>query len=86
MMKELSQTIEMMLSADYKERFKAEYWQIKIRLEKLDELLLKHSAGKLDFMLSCDVGILVCQRNCMKDYLLCLAKRAAIEGIELEEV
>lgn len=28
---ELKDTVEMMLSADYKERFKAEYYQLKIR-------------------------------------------------------
>ena len=28
---ELNETIEMMQSADYKERFKAEYYQLKIR-------------------------------------------------------
>ena len=32
---ELKDTIEMMNSADYKERFKAEYYQTKIRYEKL---------------------------------------------------
>lgn len=32
---ELKETISMMTSADYKERFKAEYYQTKIRYEKL---------------------------------------------------
>ena len=31
---ELKDTIELMNSADYKERFKAEYFQTKIRYEK----------------------------------------------------
>ena len=31
---ELKDTIELMQSDDYKERFKAEYYQVKIRLEK----------------------------------------------------
>lgn len=30
---ELKDTIELMTSEDYKERFKAEYWQAKIRAE-----------------------------------------------------
>lgn len=30
-MKELNETVEMMNSEDYKERFKAEYWQTYIR-------------------------------------------------------
>lgn len=32
---ELKDTIELMQSEDYKERFKAEYYQVKIHLEKL---------------------------------------------------
>lgn len=34
-MKELNETVEMMNSEDYKERFKAEYWQTYIRYKKL---------------------------------------------------
>ena len=32
---DLKQTTDLMLSQDYKERFIAEYWQTKIRYEKL---------------------------------------------------
>lgn len=32
---ELMETVVLMCSADYKERFKAEYFQLKIRYEKL---------------------------------------------------
>ena len=38
---ELKDTIELMQSEDYKERFKAEYHQLRIRFEKLK--------AKLDF-------------------------------------
>ena len=38
-MMELKDTIQMMQSADYKERFKAEYYQTVIRYEKLDAML-----------------------------------------------
>ena len=37
----LNDTVKMMNSADYKERFKAEYWQIKIRYEKLHRMTVK---------------------------------------------
>lgn len=40
-MEELAQTIELMQSADYKERLKAEYWQTKIRQSKLYQMILK---------------------------------------------
>ena len=39
-MMELKDTVEMMNSADYKERFKAEYHQTKTRYEKLKAFLL----------------------------------------------
>ena len=35
---ELKETINLMTSADYKERFKAEYYQVKIRYEKLKNM------------------------------------------------
>ena len=35
---ELNETIEMMTSNDYKERFKAEFYQLKIRICKLDSI------------------------------------------------
>ena len=36
-MKNLKDTIDQMTSEDYRERFKAEYWQTKIRYEKLKD-------------------------------------------------
>lgn len=38
---ELKDTIDLMNSSDYKDRFKAEYWQVKIRLEKLRKMIAK---------------------------------------------
>lgn len=48
-MNELKDTIELMNSSDYKDRFKAEYYQLKIRYTKLHAMLVKLEAGKLDF-------------------------------------
>ena len=45
----LNDTVKMMNSANYKERFKAEYWQTKIRYEKLHRMTVKYEAGTLDF-------------------------------------
>lgn len=42
---ELRDTIEMMNSSDYKERFKAEYYQTKIRYNKLHAMTIKYEAG-----------------------------------------
>ena len=43
---ELNKTIEMMTSADYKERFKAEFYQLKIRICKLDNMVSKYKLGE----------------------------------------
>ena len=80
---ELNETIEMMQSSDYKERFKAEYYQLKIRYEKLEDMLVKYSAGTLEFEPSCSYTILTEQFNFMRAYLHVLKVRANIEGIEL---
>ena len=48
---ELKDTIEMMQPEDYKERFKAEYYQLKIRLEKLYGMLVRHDVSTLGFTL-----------------------------------
>ena len=39
-MMKLSETVEMMNSADYKERFRAEYFQLKIRVNGLKNMLI----------------------------------------------
>jgi hypothetical protein len=82
-MKELKYTIEMMNSADYKERFKAEYHQLKIRYDKLDAMTVKYEAGTLNFTPSCSLELLKEQKMHMGCYLRCLKIRAEIEGIEL---
>ncbi len=80
---ELKETIEMMNSADYKERFKAEYAQLKIRYEKLHKMVVKYEAGTLNFTPSCSLELLKQQKSHMGQYLYCLEVRAQIEGIEL---
>lgn len=82
---ELKDTITMMTSADYKERFKAEYYQAKIRAEKLDAMLRKYKLGYLDFTPTCPIEVLEKQYHLMIEYLMILTKRAAIEGIILED-
>ena len=46
---ELKDTVALMASADYKERFKAEYYQLVIRFKKLQAMLEKWDKGELDF-------------------------------------
>ena len=80
---ELKDTIEMMNSADYKERFKAEYYQTKIRYEKLHRMCIKYEAGTLDFTPNCPLDLLKEQKAAMGNYLRCLEIRAEVEGVAL---
>lgn len=82
---ELKNTVKMMQSADFKERFKAEYHQVKIRYNKLHVMLVKADAGTLEFKPSCSLRLLREQKAAMGKYLYCLEVRAQIEGIDLIE-
>lgn len=80
---ELNETIKGMTSDDYKERFKAEYNQLIIRYNKLNDVIKKYCDGTLEFTLSCDILLLLDQRAVMGSYKAILEHRASIEGIEL---
>ena len=80
---ELKDTINLMNSEDYKERFAAEYLQTKIRYQKLHKMLVKLEAGKLGFEPTCPKTILEEQKHYMGRYLISLEIRAEIEGIDL---
>ena len=80
---ELKDTIELMQSEDYKERFKAEYQQTKIRYDKLHAMIIKYEAGTLDFQPTCPIDLLRQQASYMGNYLYCLEVRAELEKIEL---
>ena len=77
------ETIELMTSEDYKERFKAEYYQTKLRYDKLHKMLVKIEAGTLEFMPTCKVDLLLRQAHHMEEYLHVLEIRAEVERIEL---
>ena len=80
---ELKDTIEMMVSVDYKERFKAEYLQLKIRMTGLSNMLKKYKTGDLPFTPSCSYDLLNGQLKSMRMYAQYLEERAEIENIEL---
>lgn len=80
---ELKDTIELMNSEDYKERFKAEYLQTKIRYNKLHKMVIKYEAGTLDFTPTCPIDILQAQKRAMGEYLYNLEIRAELEEIDL---
>lgn len=79
----LNETIEMMVSEDYKERFKAEYFQLKVRIDGLKAMLEKYKDGTLSFIPKCSYELLDNQREAMETYLERLEERAMIEEIVL---
>ena len=90
----LEQTAKLMNSSDYKERFIAEYWQLKIRYEKLKHFnnLIEaafrtngHDPAVVEPEHDCPYGLLKEQQEVMERYLHILEIRALIEDIKLEE-
>ena len=97
-MKDLKETVELMNSKDYKERFIAEYWQLKIRYEKLKNFNNKIEAShavnfrpleygelaKGEPKHDCPYDMLRNQQRCMAELLHILEVRAVIENLNLE--
>ena len=79
----LSDTIDLMNSSDYKDRFRGEYLQLKIRINGLTSMLEKYKNGLLPFTPSCSYDLLAGQLKAMKLYATYLEDRAAIENIIL---
>ena len=83
---ELKDTVALMFSSDYRERFKAEYYQLQIRAAKLSSMLKAHRNGELNFELSCPYELLVAQRAFMQCYIDILESRAQMEDIRVEDI
>ena len=81
-MMELEDTIEDMLSSDYKRRFIAEYNQLKIRYDKLRNMV--DNWDNLKFKPICEKEDFELQLSFMLGYLGILNNRAEIEGIDLQ--
>ena len=81
MLESLDCTVPLMLSDDYKERFKAEYYQLLIRYNKVTNML--NNWDSLDFTPTCKKDIFRRQSNTMRAYLDILEERALIEKIDL---
>ena len=80
-------TVEDMLSGDYKKRFYAEYWQLKIRTEKLKVFCRKIQAAQItgteEPAHDCPLDLLRKQLRTMEEYLRILELRAEIEKVDL---
>ena len=82
----LRDTVALMESSDYKDRFKGEYWQTKIRYDKLHKMVVKYEANTLDFTPTTPLDILKKQLSYMGMYLYTLEIRAQLEGVELNSL
>ena len=80
---QLKETVPMMVSVDYKERFKAEFYQLLIRLDSLTSMIIKWENNALDFEPKCSKETLENQVIFMKGYVDILLLRAKIEEIDL---
>lgn len=78
---ELSETVELMSSPNYKDRFIAEYYQTKIRFEKLSNMVVNWD--NLNFTPTCPKSTYLLQLEYMEKYLAVLELRAVAEDIVL---
>lgn len=79
----LNDTVKLMKSEDWKDRFRAEYWQTVLRYDALHQMCVKYAAGTLDFEPNCSLDLLKQQRSIMSEYLDILEIRSQIEGVDL---
>lgn len=79
----LEDTAALMQSTDYRDRFRAEYHQVRIRYYKLRAMVEQMDKGKLDFKLACPYDVLMDQLTYMQRYMLILEHRAELEDIRL---
>ena len=82
----LSDTVTMMNSEDYKERFRAEYAQLVIRYYGLHRMLEKWDDGTLEFKPTCPRSTYNMQTKAMEDYIAILEARAVMEDVNLEDM
>lgn len=80
----LQDTVGLMTSSDYKERFIAEYKQLVIRRDGLTAMLDKWTKGELDFTPTCPIAMYDTQLKAMNDYALVLETRALLEDVNLK--
>ena len=83
---DLKDSVELMNSADYKERFLAEYAQLSYRLVKLETMLYAWRNNKLEFTPTCPYSTYELQVRAMKDYKAVLEARAKMEGVDTNAI
>ena len=82
-MLELKDTAAAMYSSLYKDRFFAEYHQLRTRYLKLQKMTNDWDAGILNFTPTCPREVYDRQLKAMEDYMRVLEERSVMEGVEL---
>lgn len=80
---QLNETVNLMNSDDYQDRFKAEHAQVCIRIDGLEQMMYQWKMDKLNFEPKCSKELLVAQLSTMQAYACLLEERARIEKISL---
>lgn len=81
--KELAETAKLMVSSDYKDRFRAECIQLENRYEGLKKMVESWDNGTLPFTPTCPREIYDEQLAAMRAYMKVLTARAHIENIPI---
>lgn len=79
----LIDTAILMKSDDFKDRFRAEFYQLSIRYEGLQKMVNAYENNQLKFTPKCTLEIFKSQLDAMKKYIDILEERAKIEDISL---
>ena len=82
----MTDTIKLMNSTDYKERFRGEYFRLVNRIESFSKMLDGYRHNSLKYTPKCTLKMLDGQMNSMIIYRTHLEESAKIEEISLEEV
>ena len=80
----LKETVELMTSDNHVDRFKAEYYQLEIRRDRLKTMLNLWDKNKLHFSPKTPRTLLQIQLYQMNNLLCTLQERAIYEGIDLQ--
>lgn len=78
----LKETAKLMKSKDYKDRFRAELYQARIRYAELKSML--DNWDDLNFTPTCPKSILCDQLRILGEYVSILEKRGEIEGVKCD--
>lgn len=80
MIENLKETVELMTSENYQDRFEGEVLQLCIRINRLRDTLINIYNGTCNFTPKCSTELLEAQLDSMEELLRIYAIRASVEG------